>query len=158
MKALIHNANDVKVLREKGILYGLLASDEDVVEIFKSIDTYGYSNRTRGLFRDVKMGIEEHCNSKVRTWTADLMKTNFRSPRTVIALATAAFLICLTFLQTYFTIYPCKKWTLPLDSTLCCFFGLLNVTCQLSTCFFFQFHLMHYVLCSPIWKYKTIFS
>ncbi|KAG6386649.1 hypothetical protein SASPL_151817 [Salvia splendens] len=57
MKALIHNANDVKVLREKGILYGLLASNEEVVEIFKSIDTYGYSNRTRGLFRNVKIGI-----------------------------------------------------------------------------------------------------
>ncbi|XP_047974748.1 UPF0481 protein At3g47200-like [Salvia hispanica] len=104
MKALIHNANDVKVLREKGILYGLLATDEDVVEMFKSIDTYGYPNR--GLFLDVKMMIEEHCNNKARTWMADLMKTNFRSPWTIIALVAATFLLCLTFLQTYFTINP----------------------------------------------------
>lgn len=65
MKALIHNANDVKVLREKGILYGPLTTDEDVVEMFKSIDTYGYPNK--GLFLDVKMKIEEHCNNKART-------------------------------------------------------------------------------------------
>ncbi|KAG6386659.1 hypothetical protein SASPL_151828 [Salvia splendens] len=106
MKALIHNANDVKVLREKGILYGSLASDDEVVEMFKSIETYGCSNRAQGLFRDVKMRIEEHCNSKARTWMADLMKTNFRSPWTVIALVAAALLICLTFLQTFYTINP----------------------------------------------------
>ena len=104
MKPLIHNANDVKVLREKGILYSLLASDEKVVELFKSIDTYGYSNF--GLFRDVKMRIEEHCNNKARTWMADLLNTKFQSPWTVIALVTATFLLCLTFLQTYFTINP----------------------------------------------------
>ncbi|KAL1568105.1 UPF0481 protein [Salvia divinorum] len=104
MKALIHNANDVKVLREKGILYGLLPSDEDVVQLFKSIDTYGYPNR--GLFLDVKMRIEEHCNNKARRWMADLINTNFRSPWTVIALVAATFLLCLTFLQTYFTINP----------------------------------------------------
>ena len=104
MKALTHNADDVKVLREKCILYSLLATDEDVVEMFKSVDTYGYPNR--GLFLDVKMRIEEHFNNKVRTWMAELMKTNFLSPWTVIALIAATFFLCLTFLQTYFTINP----------------------------------------------------
>ncbi|XP_047977583.1 putative UPF0481 protein At3g02645 [Salvia hispanica] len=104
MKTLIINAKDVKVLREKGILISVLASDEDVLHIFKSIDTYGFSNF--GLFYEVKMRINEHCNSKTKTWMADLINTNFRSPWAAIALAAATFLLCLTFLQTYYTINP----------------------------------------------------
>ncbi|XP_042037885.1 uncharacterized protein LOC121783774 isoform X2 [Salvia splendens] len=104
MKTLIININDVKVLREKGILFSMLASDEKVLHIFKSIDTYGHSNF--GLFYEVKMRINEHCNSKAKTWMAELCNTNFRSPWTVMALAAATFLLCLTFLQTYYTINP----------------------------------------------------
>ncbi|KAG6386640.1 hypothetical protein SASPL_151808 [Salvia splendens] len=44
MKTLINNAEDVKVLREKGILYSMLANSEEVVEMFKSIDIYGLPN------------------------------------------------------------------------------------------------------------------
>ncbi|KAG6386635.1 hypothetical protein SASPL_151803 [Salvia splendens] len=104
MKTLIINVNDVKVLREKGILFSMLASDEEVLDIFKSIHTYGYSNF--GLFYEVKMRINEHCNNKAKTWMADLINTNFKSPWTVIALLAATFLLCLTFLQTYYTINP----------------------------------------------------
>ncbi|KAL1568101.1 UPF0481 protein [Salvia divinorum] len=95
MKTLISNAKDVKVLREKGILCSMLANDEEVVEMFKSIDTYGFPDNC--FFSDVNMGIAEHCTSKARTWMAELINTNFRSPWTVIALI---FLICLTFIQT----------------------------------------------------------
>ncbi|XP_047974392.1 putative UPF0481 protein At3g02645 [Salvia hispanica] len=77
MKTLINNAKDVKVLREKGILISALASDE-------------------------QMRINEHC----KTWMADLFNTNFQSPWTVMALLAATFLLCLTFLQTYYTINP----------------------------------------------------
>ncbi|KAL1568116.1 hypothetical protein AAHA92_03520 [Salvia divinorum] len=106
MKTLIHKPKDVKVLREKGILYSRLAKDEEVVEMFESIDTYGYSNDD--LLCGVKKSIEEHCNNKTRTWMAEFINTNFQSPWTAIALAAAIFLLCLTFLQTYFTIYPKK--------------------------------------------------
>ncbi|KAL1568128.1 putative UPF0481 protein [Salvia divinorum] len=100
MKTLVHSANDVKVLREKGVLYSRLASDEEVVEMFKSIDTYGYSKH--GLLDEVKMRIEEHCSSKAKTWMADLINTKFQSPWTVMALAAAAFLLALTFFPPYF--------------------------------------------------------
>ncbi|KAL1568129.1 UPF0481 protein [Salvia divinorum] len=106
MKTLINNAKDVKVLREKGILYSMLASDEEVLDIFKSIDTYGCGFSVTEGFYEVKMMIDEHCNSKAKTWMADLINTNFRSPWAVIALAAAMFLLCLTFLQTYYTINP----------------------------------------------------
>ncbi|XP_047940863.1 uncharacterized protein LOC125188154 [Salvia hispanica] len=86
------------------ITYSLLANDEEVVEMVKSVDTYGFAGDCH--FRDVNMSIEKHCTSKARTWMAELINTNFRSPWTVIALAAATLLLCLTFIQTYFTINP----------------------------------------------------
>ncbi|XP_042039609.1 uncharacterized protein LOC121785289 [Salvia splendens] len=57
MKTLINYVKDVKVLREKGILYSQLANDEEVVEMFQSINTYGFSNTD--LFLEGLLGIEE---------------------------------------------------------------------------------------------------
>ncbi|KAK4437425.1 hypothetical protein Salat_0076400 [Sesamum alatum] len=104
MKSLIENPKDVKELREKGILFSRLGSDEEVVNMFKEIDTYGLSSRY--IFPDVKLRIEKHCNSKAKTWMAELIHTYFRSPWTAIALFAAAILLCLTFLQTFYTIHP----------------------------------------------------
>ena len=95
MKTLINNAEDVKVLREKGILCSMLANDKEVVEMFKSIDIYGLPNNC--FFTDVNMGIAEHCTSKARTWMVQLINTNFRISWTVLAIT---FLLCLTFIQT----------------------------------------------------------
>ncbi|KAL0316772.1 UNVERIFIED_CONTAM: hypothetical protein Sradi_5555400 [Sesamum radiatum] len=104
MKSLIENPKDVKELRENGILFSRLGSDEEVVQVFKEIDTYGLSSGN--VFQDVKMRIEEHCNSKAKTWTAELIHTYFRTPWTAVALFAAVFLLCLTFLQTFYTIRP----------------------------------------------------
>ncbi|KAH6834773.1 hypothetical protein C2S53_004010 [Perilla frutescens var. hirtella] len=107
MKTLIQKAEDARELREKGILYSLLESDEDVVRTFQGIDTYGFCNQD--LFYDVKMRIDKHCNNKGKTWMAELLHTYFRSPWTAIALFAAIFIMCLTFLQTYYTIDPANR-------------------------------------------------
>ncbi|XP_022882686.1 uncharacterized protein LOC111399543 [Olea europaea var. sylvestris] len=97
-------AKDVKELREKKILFSTLDSDEQVVEVIKEIDTSGLDNYY--IFDDVKMRIEKHCSSKAKTWIAELIHTYFRNPWTFIALLAATFLLCLTFLQTYYTVNP----------------------------------------------------
>ncbi|XP_047964868.1 uncharacterized protein LOC125209311 [Salvia hispanica] len=96
MKTLINNANDVKVMREKGILCSTLENDEEVLDIFKSISTYGSSSTGLGHFNEVKMRIDKYCNNKARIWMAELINTYFRSPWAVIAFLAAAFLLCLT--------------------------------------------------------------
>ncbi|KAL0346195.1 UNVERIFIED_CONTAM: hypothetical protein Sradi_4450800 [Sesamum radiatum] len=107
MKSLIENTKDVKELRENGVLFSRLGSDEEVVELFKEIDTHGL--RSPSVFKDVKMRTEEHCKSKAKTWMAELIHTYFRSPWTAIALFAATFLLCLTLLQTFYTIHPANK-------------------------------------------------
>ncbi|KAI3459673.1 hypothetical protein Pfo_016336 [Paulownia fortunei] len=104
MKTLIENPKDVKELREKGILFSCLANDEEVVKIFKEIDTYGMDNIN--IFQDVKMRIHEYYASKAKTWMAELIHTYFCSPWTAIALFVATFLLCLTIIQTYYTVHP----------------------------------------------------
>ncbi|CAA2975171.1 Hypothetical predicted protein [Olea europaea subsp. europaea] len=101
LKSLIIKPEDVKELREKKILFSTLDSDEQIVKLIKQIDNYGLEDDW--IFYDVKKGIEKHCSSKAKTWFAELINTHFRSPWTLIALFAATFLLCLTFLQTYYT-------------------------------------------------------
>ncbi|KAK6122813.1 hypothetical protein DH2020_043445 [Rehmannia glutinosa] len=107
MKSLIDEPKDVKELREKDILFSCLANDEEVFRMFKEMDTYGMDNI--GIFQDVKKRIDEHCDSRGKTWMAELIHTYFRSPWTAIALFAATVLLCITFLQTFYTMHPPKK-------------------------------------------------
>ncbi|KAL8026567.1 hypothetical protein ABFS82_14G036000 [Erythranthe guttata] len=106
MKALIENPKDVKELREKGILFSSLVNDEEVVKMFQEVDTYSHTSDYGFNLQDVTMRINEHCSSKAKTWMAELIYTYFRSPWTAIALLAATFLLCLTFLQTFYTMNP----------------------------------------------------
>ncbi|KAK4432068.1 hypothetical protein Salat_0968900 [Sesamum alatum] len=106
MKTLIENAKDVKELREKGILFSCLESDEEVVKVFKEINTFGMDYLS--TFGDVKMRIEEYCSSKAKTWMADLINTYFRSPLPLIALVVGALLLCLEIIQVHYAIHPVK--------------------------------------------------
>ncbi|CAA2998288.1 Hypothetical predicted protein [Olea europaea subsp. europaea] len=104
LKSLIVKSEDVKELREKKILFSSLDYDEQIVEAIKEINTGGYG--VDKMFDDVKRAIENHCSSKSKTWIAELIYTYFRNPWTVTALLAATFLLCLTFLQTYYTMNP----------------------------------------------------
>ncbi|CAA2998292.1 Hypothetical predicted protein [Olea europaea subsp. europaea] len=104
LKSLIVKSEDVKELREKKILFSSLDYDEQIVEAIKEINIGGYG--TDIMFDDVKRAIENHCSSKSKTWIAELIYTYFRNPWTVTALLAATFLLCLTFLQTYYTMNP----------------------------------------------------
>ncbi|GFP97288.1 upf0481 protein at3g47200 [Phtheirospermum japonicum] len=106
MKSLIQSPEDVRELVERGIILNTFGNYEQVVRVFKEADTFGC--RDVLVFEDIRRRIDEHCRSRANTWMADLVHTRFRSPWTAIALFAAAFLLCLTFLQAFFTIRPVK--------------------------------------------------
>ncbi|XP_059309799.1 UPF0481 protein At3g47200-like [Lycium ferocissimum] len=109
MKTLIISPNDAKELRRKRIIVNLLGSDEEVVQVFKALNTYG--GDYLHIYKDVKKKIEQHYNSKSQTWIAELLDTYFRSPWSLIALVAAVSLLFFTILQTYFAspLYPPAK-------------------------------------------------
>ncbi|KAG6411062.1 hypothetical protein SASPL_129136 [Salvia splendens] len=107
MKSLVQSPQDVKELRANGVMLNRLGNVENVVQIMKEIDTFGLHDQD--IFKDVKRRIEEHCRSKARTWLADLIYSRFRTPWTAIALFAGVLLLCLTFVQTFFTIQPTNQ-------------------------------------------------
>ncbi|XP_042058428.1 UPF0481 protein At3g47200-like [Salvia splendens] len=98
MKSLIMKAEDVKELREKGILVmAWQADDEEVVRMFRELETEGACRRD--IFRGVRERINDHCRSKTKTFKAELLYTYFRSPWTTIALLAAVLLLCINCLN-----------------------------------------------------------
>uniref|UniRef100_A0A3Q7G1J9 Uncharacterized protein n=1 Tax=Solanum lycopersicum TaxID=4081 RepID=A0A3Q7G1J9_SOLLC len=65
--------NDVKELREEKITFHTLGSDEEVVQVYKGLKTYGADNPL--LFKHFKRNIQEHYNSKGKIWIAELIDT-----------------------------------------------------------------------------------
>ncbi|KAK4421641.1 hypothetical protein Salat_2114700 [Sesamum alatum] len=106
MKSLIDSPADVKELREKKILLTSFGSDEEVVRLFRELNTYGIESTYN--FLDVEQRIQKHYYSKAKTWMAELIHTYFSSPWSFIAWFAGLWLLILTSVQTYFTINPRK--------------------------------------------------
>lgn len=102
MQFLVERAEDVKELRESGVLYHGLRSDEEVLNVYKSINTHGACSHL--IFSGVKNRILVHCNSRTNTWMAELIHTYFRSPWTLIAFLAATTVIALTAAQLYYAL------------------------------------------------------
>ncbi|KAK6122760.1 hypothetical protein DH2020_043498 [Rehmannia glutinosa] len=102
MKSLIDSPDDVKELREKRILLTTLESDEEVVQLYRDLNTYGMGSMYS--FQEVKQRIQEHYDSKTKTWMAELIHNYFSNPWSFIAWFAGLLLLVLTFMQTYFTI------------------------------------------------------
>ncbi|CAN4089840.1 unnamed protein product [Withania somnifera] len=100
MRSLVITPNDVKELREQKILFNSLGSDEEVVQVYKELNTYGADDPL--LFKKVRRNIQQHYNSKGKTWIAELIDTYFNSPWSLVALVVTAFLTFLTVVQTYY--------------------------------------------------------
>ncbi|KAJ9682632.1 hypothetical protein PVL29_018537 [Vitis rotundifolia] len=96
---LIDQADDVKELRSKHILYNFLGSDEDVAQIFNEITNNVEDTK---VYEDVKARIQEHYNKRVNTWITQVLHDHFRSPWTFMALTAAVWMLILTGLQTYY--------------------------------------------------------
>ncbi|KAI3694515.1 hypothetical protein L1987_77482 [Smallanthus sonchifolius] len=103
MKSLIIQRDDVKELRNNGILIHSLGRDEDVVHMYDEIEAPAVNLY---MFHQLRRGIEKHCNNKCKTWVAELITIYFSSPWKTVALLVAAAILVTSFLQTYFTIRP----------------------------------------------------
>ncbi|KAL0349395.1 UNVERIFIED_CONTAM: hypothetical protein Sangu_1167300 [Sesamum angustifolium] len=102
MKSLIESKEDVAELRKRKILYNALGSDEQVLEVFRDINTY--ANVDRPIFRDVKDKIEAHYSSTMKKWIGDVRYEHFRNLRTAIAWLAAVSLIAIASASLYYSV------------------------------------------------------
>ncbi|KAF5802281.1 hypothetical protein HanXRQr2_Chr06g0257731 [Helianthus annuus] len=103
MKSLVIQRDDVKELRNNGILIHSLGRDEDVVKMYDEIEAPAVNLY---MFHQLRRKIETHCNSMYKTWVAELITVYFSSPWKTVALLVATAILFTSFLQTYFTIRP----------------------------------------------------
>ncbi|KAG1371138.1 UPF0481 protein [Cocos nucifera] len=104
LDCLIDRAEDVRELREEGILLNALGSDEQVAELFNELATnLAPDYRAYGK---VLEGISKHRSNKFNVSIYTFLHTHFSSPWTAIAFFAAVFLLVLSVIQTIFTVFP----------------------------------------------------
>ncbi|KAL5067584.1 hypothetical protein RYX36_018471 [Vicia faba] len=104
MDSLIDHPEDVKELRSEGILLNSLGSDEEVADLFNIISTDLVPNWE--TYFEVRAKIHEHYCNKWKTWIALGYHTYFSNPWAITGFVAAFIALALTFVQTWFSIYP----------------------------------------------------
>ena len=111
LDSLIDKADDVKMLRQAGILYNYLGSDEHVAQIFNDIGTDLVPNSE--IYSDVRVQIQKHYKNQLMTWLAQVYHDHFNSPWTFLAFFGALLALALTVIQTWYAVKsppgPCKR-------------------------------------------------
>ncbi|XP_052877401.1 UPF0481 protein At3g47200-like [Gossypium arboreum] len=103
---LIDEAEDVKDLRDAGILYNGLGSDEEVAKLFNKMNTDLVPSPM--IYSGVKRQIHNHCKNMWINHAAQGYHTYFRSPWAFLAFVGAITALSLSTLQTYYTIHQRK--------------------------------------------------
>ncbi|WJX11088.1 hypothetical protein P8452_01737 [Trifolium repens] len=102
LDSLIDQAEDVRILRFKGVLLNCLGSDEEVANLFNIISNYLVENRAK--YHVVRAKIHERYCNKYKTWIARGIHTYLNNPWTFIAFIAAFIALALSSIQTWFTI------------------------------------------------------
>ncbi|CAK9185898.1 unnamed protein product [Ilex paraguariensis] len=105
MNSLISGADDVIELRSHNIIYNFLDSNEGVAKFFNTMASAALFPNF-DIIEDVCDQIEEHYNSKTKTWVAQVLHDHFSTPWAALAFLAALLVIFLTSTQTYFQVFP----------------------------------------------------
>nr|DAD29411.1 TPA_asm: hypothetical protein HUJ06_030879 [Nelumbo nucifera] len=103
LDSLIDQADDVKVLRSDDVLINLLSTDEDAANMINHLAKELVDHND---FSRVTDQLKRYTQHKWTVWFGQVYHTHFSTPWTVIAFLGAIFIIILTIVQTYFTIFP----------------------------------------------------
>ncbi|MFQ6635678.1 hypothetical protein Gotur_011163 [Gossypium turneri] len=106
LDSLIDEAEDVKELRDAGILYHRFGSDKEVAKLIKKMNIDLVPSPM--IYSGVKGQIHNHCKTTWIKHAAQGYHTYFRSPWTFLAFVGAITALLLGALQTYYTIHQPK--------------------------------------------------
>ena len=105
MDYIIDSAQDVSLLRSKGIIKNDVGSDKAIANIFNTLSKEAVSvDSDSNNLDEVNRKLNDYCQKKRNRWRANLIRTYFRSPWSFISLLAAIFLLTLTFAQTLYTL------------------------------------------------------
>ncbi|CDP16147.1 unnamed protein product [Coffea canephora] len=98
---------DVEKLRHQKIITKRLGDDEAISSMFNKLVKVVEIDTGNNLFcySGVSKQVTEYSSRRRNIWRAHLMRNYFNNPWSIISFAAALMLLCLTFVQTYPTIY-----------------------------------------------------
>ncbi|KAF5473220.1 hypothetical protein F2P56_009845 [Juglans regia] len=102
LDSLIDNPGDVKELRNAGILYNLLGSDEEVAQLFNEIGTDLVPDSA--AYGDVKKKIQSHYRNQLKVWITQAIHEHFSSPWTILAFIAAILGLGLSAVQAFYAV------------------------------------------------------
>ncbi|MFQ6670333.1 hypothetical protein Gotur_035302 [Gossypium turneri] len=103
LDSLIDEAEDVKELRDAGILYNRLGSDKEVAKLIKKMNMDLVPSLM--IYRHVKLQIHDHHNNMWIRYPAQVYRTFFRTRWTFFAFVGAIAALFIGALQAYYTIH-----------------------------------------------------
>ncbi|KAK3219128.1 hypothetical protein Dsin_013098 [Dipteronia sinensis] len=104
---LIDRPQDVKALRESGILHNALASDNAVAKLFNEISTDLVS--VNEMYSDLQQRIQKHYDNIWINWIAQFISRHFQSPWSVLAFTAAIIALASSIVQTVYTVKAYEK-------------------------------------------------
>ncbi|XP_017628507.1 uncharacterized protein LOC108471390 [Gossypium arboreum] len=106
LSSLIDEAEDVKELRDTGILYNRLGSDKEVTKLIKKMNIDLVPSPM--IYRHVKLQIHNHRNNMLIKYPAQVYCTFFRARWTFFAFVGAIAALFIGALQAFYTIHQAK--------------------------------------------------
>ncbi|XP_044367330.1 UPF0481 protein At3g47200 [Triticum aestivum] len=104
MDNIIDTAEDVSLLKAKGIFNNYLGSDDALAKLINDTLSKGVVMSPCSVINKVQHEVKKHCKKPWNKWRANFMHTYLRNPWVFISLVAASILLLATVLQTGYTV------------------------------------------------------
>lgn len=103
MDTIIRSADDVALLRSRGIIQNFIGSNKDVVNLFRSISKDAVLGPDSAMDA-VLLQVNARCQKPWNMWRANIKRNYFRSPTSFINFVAATTVLVMTVVQTIYAI------------------------------------------------------
>ncbi|CAM8893997.1 unnamed protein product [Rhodiola kirilowii] len=105
MDSLINSPEDVAYLHYCGIIEHSLGSDTAVANLFNRLCQEVVFDMSKSYLSTLSNEVNKYSDHRWNTWRASLKHNYFSNPWVTISLFAAVFLLLLTFVKTFYTVY-----------------------------------------------------
>ena len=108
--SLVNSPGDIQILHNEGIINHVLGSNTRVANLLNNLCREIVYDLKHCYLKNTIEGLNEYCkpydDSVCRKWWRNLIRERFSSPWTCLSLFAAIILLLLTFLQSFYIVYP----------------------------------------------------
>ena len=110
MNGMIDSEEDVRSLRESGIISNHLQNDEEVASLWNSMGKCVGLSKVEFLEKVIE-DVNAYYNGKWKVAVVKFLKKHIYSSWKFLSLVAAVILLVVTCLQAFCSVYDCRKWS-----------------------------------------------